>query len=131
MSRPSKPYDLLWPVARRRDVAAQGPIEAVVTETSNPNQVTRELRRVTSPTKAVGGTMMDEDLQDLQDYAQRLVSLTVPGTPGIRSQPISPEYDRRQGEVLGLGALEGGSRTGCRESVEILTRISKKGSLQG
>jgi hypothetical protein len=88
--------------------------------------------------------LVDEELEDLRDYAQRLVeSLPDSGadgdadgnregaelmvSPGTRAPLISPEYERKQ-EMLGAGTVaESGQHTGCREAVEILTRISKKG----
>lgn len=75
--------------------------------------------------------------EDLQNYAQRLLaSFPEPGASGVRMKlPVEAVDNVRLGELEEERARERqkeredeGGLTGCREAVEILTRIPKKGT---
>lgn len=91
-----------------------------------------------------------ETFDDLQDYAQRLLtSFPDPSASGVRIKlpaesisPVVPNENWTGGGLSGVGwnaeeegrrlerereRVEEGALTGCREAVEILTRNPKKG----
>ncbi|TFK47962.1 Rgp1-domain-containing protein, partial [Heliocybe sulcata] len=110
--RPACPYDLLWPVAARKN--AMSLPQAKVTEDND--QWTSGSRK----------SRVQGSLEGMREYALRLLA----SYPDL----LSPEQDRH----LAFGALSPfhenpererepeGSLTGCREAVEILTRNQKK-----
>jgi RAB6A-GEF complex partner protein 2 len=122
VGRPQRPYDLLWPVARRRTFAVEPGAK-----------VTEEFGRHTkAPTAAMSPTSPPTNLgtfEDLRDYARRLLSSfqnsVAPGVPmKLPAEVFSPVRSDLERELE--REVEGGL-TGCREAVEILTRNPKKG----
>ncbi|KZT24659.1 Rgp1-domain-containing protein [Neolentinus lepideus HHB14362 ss-1] len=110
--RPPCPYDLLWPVAKRKDVASLP--QAKVTEESNEFLSTSRKSR------------MQGSLDSVREYALRLMAsypnLLSPEQGGhLTLGTLSPFHENPDREREPEGAL-----TGCREAVEILTRNQKK-----
>jgi hypothetical protein len=119
VSRPQRPYDLLWPVAKRRTFAVQP--GAKVTEESGKQGKTQT---PSSPPPSVG------TFEDLREYAQRLLS-SVPGpdATGVQAKlPVGTYSPGRSDIDRELEQEMEGGLTGCREAVEILTRNPKKGA---
>ena len=118
VGRPQRPYDLLWPVAKRRDLAFDSGAKVIEKSISPPISSTTKL-----PQKF--GTYVD-----LQEYARRLLA-SLPG-PGLdveveRKLPVEAFSPVRSDLERELEREQEGAMTGCREAVEILTRNPKKG----
>ncbi|KAG8905565.1 hypothetical protein FRB99_008670 [Tulasnella sp. 403] len=137
VERPPTPYDLLWPLARRR----AGPVKPSVVE-DPPETLARQLV-VHHKRPALRG----EAIQ-FEEYAKRLLALS--GTESHNERPPDAEDDRMSaaGTIRGPSIKKvvatrqnvmspstslvdlddelSGTLVGCRENVEILTRVSKK-----
>ncbi|KAG9018182.1 hypothetical protein FRB90_011931 [Tulasnella sp. 427] len=135
VERPPMPYDLLWPLARRKS----GPVKSTVTEDQSliplkpfgPGSVKRPTPR--------------GDALRFEEYANRLLILSrgddrhhpshFDGEDDSRSitNTIREPGERTAGPPMSPAATLGdldeemsGGLTGCRENVEILTRVSRK-----
>ena len=122
VGRPQRPYDLLWPVARRRTFAIE-PGAKVTEEFGRHTKTPAAVMSPTSPPPNLG------TFEDLRDYARRLLSSfqdpVAPGVPmKLPAEAFSPVRSDLERELE--REVEGGL-TGCREAVEILTRNPKKG----
>ncbi|KAF7974927.1 hypothetical protein HWV62_10965 [Athelia sp. TMB] len=123
VGRVARPYDLLWPVARRR---AGGRGEgAVVVEGAGRVPPPPPVSAVSSAsTSTLVSAAADDIPADLREYAQRLL-MSVPAPGGADAVGFGREHDEeREDDEDG----DGGVLTGCREAVEILTRTPKKAS---
>ncbi|KAG9006674.1 hypothetical protein FRB94_000509 [Tulasnella sp. JGI-2019a] len=127
VERPSIPYDLLWPLARRRT----GPVKTtVIEEPSLP-----VIKNLPSTAKRVPPRGKNDQFED---YITRLLALS-----GESSRPSDADddtgtirYNANDGLQTStmspsttLGELDevlSGGMVGCRENVEILTRVSRK-----
>ncbi|EGN94146.1 hypothetical protein SERLA73DRAFT_78067 [Serpula lacrymans var. lacrymans S7.3] len=121
VGKPQMPYDLLWPVAKRRDplsVVAPKVIEDLSSISKGP--------RKSSPTSQNTGC---GTLDDLREYGKRLLS-TFPDSENSQNKassnpdlipPVLNDIERDLERER-----EGGALTGCSEGVEIMTRNSKK-----
>ncbi|KII86306.1 hypothetical protein PLICRDRAFT_56036 [Plicaturopsis crispa FD-325 SS-3] len=111
------PYDLLWPVAKRKMPTPDG---AVVTE--NVGKKSKDTARPLPSST--------DDFDRLQEYAHRLLeAFPEPHATGVRMKlpaeamsPLRGDLERERERE------EEGALTGCREAVEILTRNPKKAS---
>lgn len=123
MGQVQRPYDLLWPVARRRAGGAKTE-GAVVTEVElashKPHLPPLLAPKITNTALGIPA--------DLREYAKRLLaSFPAPGA-GTRARADGNEHPHPVDVELEREELdEEGGLTGCREAVEILTRIPKKG----
>jgi hypothetical protein len=117
VGRPQRPYDLLWPVAKRRSFAVQSGAK-VTEDTGNESKATVLVTPKTSPTPNVG------TFEDLRDYAHRLLVSFSDPTARLPAEAFSPLRSDLERE---LEREEDGALTGCREAVEILTRNPQKG----
>lgn len=111
VGRAPRPYDLLWPLARRRNPK--------LVPTPSADEIVPSLgphRAAVNPT-AVGSFL------DLQEYGRRLLA---PLDESKRNGDVQ-DLSMSTGIDDDLGREEEGSLTGCREAVEILTRNPKKG----
>lgn len=120
VGRPQRPYDLLWPVAKRRHMTLiHG---AKVTEEKSKKMEVTLPSKISPPSNF--GTYVD-----LQEYARRLLaSLPEPDAKGERTRfPVEAFSPDRSDLERELERDDDGVLTGCREAVEILTRNPKKG----
>ncbi|KAJ7062366.1 Rgp1-domain-containing protein [Mycena amicta] len=110
VNRPPRPYDLLWPVARRIAAANSLPAEENVPKPVVTENAARNYSATSNSPKSSEST----SIADLERYAALL----------RRDGPDGEEA----GEGIGLGGTGGGGGglTGCREAVEVLTRNLKK-----
>ncbi|KAH7884076.1 Rgp1-domain-containing protein [Phlebopus sp. FC_14] len=107
-----RPYDLMWPVGKRRTPSAN-PTPKVV---DGPPKGTVKV----SPSSSTA-------LDDLRSYGKRLLgTFPDPESTGVRikmpAEALSPLHGDFEREREG----DSGALTGCREAVEILTRNPKK-----
>ena len=122
VGRPQRPYDLLWPVAKRRTFA----IESKATVTEDIGKLTKF---PTAMTAKASPQLNFGTFEDLRDYARLLLaSFPDPDATGVQTKlpaaafsPVRSDLERE------LEREEEGALTGCREAVEILTRNPKKG----
>ncbi|KAG8952574.1 hypothetical protein FRC03_012068 [Tulasnella sp. 419] len=122
------PYDLLWPIARRR----MGPIKCMVKE-----EMGQQLANAKRPNPSPKGSK-----EQFDDYAQKVLALSSsppnpPGDDDVRTitdhvngnvdMPSQSRYDPMEDNLFSnnVHSEEQGSGN-CRENVEILTRVSKK-----
>lgn len=160
VERPPSPYDLLWPLARRK----AGPVKSTVSEDQSLVPL-KPFGALDSGAQSLGALYASPDLcrpppsgpgsvkrptprgnaLQFEEYANRLLILS--HREERQHQPhLDAEEDsrsiantvREHGErtagplmspLANLGDLEeemGGALTGCRENVEILTRVSRK-----
>lgn len=160
-----RPYDLLWPVSKRIGPSLAESQGKVVEETGKKTKdlgnsflPSRTFFHVCIPTCVLIGCQtallssngVVETFNDLQDYAQRLLtSFPDPTASGVRiklpAESISPVTQNGNWHGNGIRGVvwnaeeegrrlererereEEGALTGCREAVEILTRNPKKG----
>ncbi|KAK0434585.1 Rgp1-domain-containing protein [Armillaria borealis] len=110
VGRVPRPYDLLWPVKTRMDISG-----SVVEDT--------QLQK-----KAKAGT---GSLEEVKSYARHLL-LSIPDTningAKIKMSPETVGEGREWRRHYSHSEEGSGGLTGCREAVEILTRIPKKAS---
>ncbi|KIJ58929.1 hypothetical protein HYDPIDRAFT_98508 [Hydnomerulius pinastri MD-312] len=117
-----RPYDMMWPVAKRRVASLESAPKVV----EGPQKGVNRTAKVLLPSSA--GKSNFRSLDDLRDYGQRLLgTFPDPDATGVRIKmpaeavsPLQGDFDRER-EGGDSGAL-----TGCREAVEILTRNPKK-----
>lgn len=131
VGRIHRPYDLMWPVARRRmgdTTKGDGAKVSECTPTLKPPR--KPYLPFSAPSSMVkastqAGNSATEIPTDLREYAQRLLSsFPAPGgQSGIGFGRENDEEREDEDEVNGGG----GGLSGCREAVEILTRNPKKG----
>lgn len=115
VGRPQRPYDLLWPVAKRRTFAVE-PGAKVTEEFGKDAKPPATVTSPTSPSPNFG------TFEDLRDYARRLLtSFHNPAMKGVPTKLPASDLERE------LEREVEGALTGCREAVEILTRNPKKG----
>ena len=165
VGRIPRPYDLLWPVSTRigPDLAeTQGKVvEETVGKTKDLGRSFLPSRMFSNfaarsiltqcPIALMSSKGVAETFDDLQDYAQRLLtSFPDPSASGVRiklpAESISPVTHPANWNGAGAGISgvrwnaeeegrrlererereEEGALTGCREAVEILTRNPKK-----
>ncbi|KDQ52969.1 hypothetical protein JAAARDRAFT_197762 [Jaapia argillacea MUCL 33604] len=125
VGRIPRPYDLMWPVAKRRDPVPLAKVLEIVGDSLHTKPDTSQ-SLVASPSISLP---LADSYTELQQYARRLLaSLPQPETNGLSAkadvvQVLSPP--RNELELEREREDEGGL-TGCREAVEILTRNPKK-----
>lgn len=148
VGRTPRPYDLLWPVSKRIGPSLAESQGKVVEEAGGR---TKDLGKSYPPSPITSAKGVGETFDDLQDYAQRLLtSFPDPSASGVRIKlpaesisPVVPNENWTGGGLSGVGwnaeeegrrlerereRVEEGALTGCREAVEILTRNPKKAS---
>ncbi|KAF8879966.1 Rgp1-domain-containing protein [Infundibulicybe gibba] len=126
-----RPYDLLWPVGS----------EAKRTSLDTTGKVTETIKNPKLTNLTALPSSRDESLVDVQKYAQQLLgSLPLPSSAGANVKVPLPvltpgtgagyEEVERHTSMLdrAVEREDEGMLTGCREAVEILTRIPKKAS---
>ncbi|KAF8845538.1 Rgp1-domain-containing protein [Paxillus ammoniavirescens] len=112
-----RPYDLLWPVAKRRVHS----IEAWPKVADGP------LKSNGTANVLLSSNNSSRSLDDLRDYGQRLLgTFPNPDATGVRIKMPSEAVSPKQGDFEREREGESGALTGCREAVEILTRNPKK-----
>ncbi|KAI0825254.1 Rgp1-domain-containing protein [Trametes gibbosa] len=121
VSRPLRPYDMLWPVLAQRGPLAPGKV------TEEPKEPPKRADLRSSPRL---GVSLPGSYEDLQEYARDLLaSFPDPSATGVRIKlPIEAIHGSRS---TGLGREledELDTPTECRQAVEILTRNPKKAS---
>lgn len=120
MGHPARPYDLLWPVARRIGTPANSPAAPPTPAPQNdPKPIVEEHRGPTAPAAPPSKAQQAGSIAELERYATRLLAATTSPSSG---------FPWGVGEE-GLSAAGGGGLSGCREAVEVLTRNLKKGTL--
>ncbi|KAJ7874672.1 Rgp1-domain-containing protein [Mycena olivaceomarginata] len=108
VGRSPRPYDLMWPVARR----IHAPPTPTSPSTPQPSPIPPKPTVTEHRPAALPKTQPNEgSVADLTRYAERLLSTTASIGTGE--------------DGLGVGG-EGGGLSGCREAVEVLTRNLKK-----
>ena len=123
VGRPQRPYDLLWPVAKRRTFAVES--GAKVTEDTDTD-TGKQATKGPATTKTTLSPSNFGTFEDLREYARRLlVSLPDPEATGVRMKLPAEAFSPLRGD---LEREEEGALTGCREAVEILTRNPQKGA---
>ncbi|KAG8889037.1 hypothetical protein FRB98_005934 [Tulasnella sp. 332] len=127
VERSAIPYDLLWPLARRRT----GPVKTTVVE-EPPLPVVKNLPNAAKRVPSRGRN------DQFEDYVTRLLALSGElsrpsdvddDTGTIRHNAIDGQGTRAMSPSTTLGELDevlSGGMVGCRENVEILTRVSRK-----
>ncbi|KAF8170190.1 Rgp1-domain-containing protein [Mycena galopus ATCC 62051] len=119
VGRSPRPYDLMWPVARRINAPPTPTSPSTPQPSPMPPKPTVTENRPAATTAAAPKTPNDAgSVADLARYANRLLSATT----------ASPSTMERLGvgeDGLGVGG-EGSGLSGCREAVEMLTRNLKK-----
>ncbi|KAF9508028.1 hypothetical protein BS47DRAFT_1332970 [Hydnum rufescens UP504] len=110
VGRPPRPYDVLWPVARRKE----NPLPAKVEERRKPMvpKTTRASARLAPKVRVAA-----EELGKLKAYGGNLLR----GAPHVNGNGRSARSEGSSDENE-----FGEERYGCRESVEVLTRNPKK-----
>ncbi|KAK7057382.1 Rgp1-domain-containing protein [Favolaschia claudopus] len=107
-----RPYDLMWPIARRTNIASTAvPPRPTVTETQT---IATTMHSKSQQTGSESGSV-----DDLARYAALLLSAT-------SASPSSIEILATGGDLAGVEGESGGGLRGCREAVEVLTRNLKK-----
>ncbi|KAI0327316.1 Rgp1-domain-containing protein [Cubamyces sp. BRFM 1775] len=121
VSRPLRPYDMLWPVNFLRGPLPPGK----VTEGSKESQ-----RRTGALSTPRPGPPNPGSYEDLQEYGRNLLaSFPDPKATGVRIKlPIEAIQSSRSAGLDRELEDELDSPTGCRQAVEILTRNPKKAS---
>ncbi|KAH7908781.1 Rgp1-domain-containing protein [Hygrophoropsis aurantiaca] len=115
VGKPQRPYDLLWPVATRRKSPEATP--KVIDSKSKSAKFPPSSSQVITP----------GSLDDLRDYGQRLLAtFPDPDATGVRIKVPAEAVLPSQSDLERGEEEEGGSLTGCREAVELLTRNPKK-----
>ncbi|KAJ3893392.1 Rgp1-domain-containing protein [Lentinula edodes] len=121
VGRPPTPYDLLWPVNKRRSTLVLGHRRG--------GRLSSSAKESNSYSSLSGRTQASGSLNELKEYAKRLVAeLPEPSQPGFEvpssSEPsdVSRIAKMRQREESDDPIPVGG----CGEAVEILTRNPKK-----
>ena len=111
VGRSPSPYDLLWPVARRREQPAECAVDEVaVIAPAAPTKAPR-------PSGSRNGGALD-------DFARRLLAVRDRGQLGavelsVGQVPVSEDSPRQASSGAGVPG-------GCKEAVEIATRNPKK-----
>ncbi|KAH7923767.1 Rgp1-domain-containing protein [Leucogyrophana mollusca] len=142
VGRLQRPYDLLWPVATRRNLPEAAPKVLDFKATNGamkipPSSCAYTLR---SEIKAWGSfgdqannlctassTISSGSLDDLRDYGQRLLAtFPDPDATGVRIKVPAEAVSPAQNDLERGREGDGGALTGCREAVELLTRNPKK-----
>ncbi|KAJ7124745.1 Rgp1-domain-containing protein [Mycena crocata] len=113
VGRPARPYDLLWPVARR--IGAGTPTSPISTTHTQPDPLPKPtVEEHRTPTQTATATAQQKgSVAELERYAARLL------TP-------SPTDVSEEGLGVDVGTAGNGGLSGCREAVEVLTRNLKK-----
>lgn len=122
VGRLQRPYDLLWPIAKRRHLALDSGAKVIEQQPKKP--ISPPISSMTKTSQNFGTYV------DLQEYAQRLLaSLPRPGADEEvgRKLPVEAFSPVRSDLERELEREQEGAMTGCREAVEILTRNPKKG----
>ncbi|KZP30270.1 Rgp1-domain-containing protein [Athelia psychrophila] len=131
VGRMQRPYDLMWPVARRRAGAGGTREGAVVSECTAPKHAPKPYppaSAASSETSTHTGATTAADIPaDLREYAQRLLS-SFPAAGGQGGVGFGREHDEEREDEEDEENRRGGGLSGCREAVEILTRNPKKAS---
>ncbi|KAJ7154813.1 Rgp1-domain-containing protein [Mycena filopes] len=141
VGRPARPYDLMWPVARRiagtsprTPSSSHSPSDAKAKhapEPPKPSVIEHQhvaaatgLTLVTSVSSKVQRQTPPQQgsVEELAQYAARLLA------KGSASSGLGEDGDRDGLSEEGLGSANvgGGGLSGCREAVEVLTRNLKK-----
>lgn len=121
VGRPARPYDLMWPVARR--IAPASPATGVPPSAQDDAKPSVEehhgLSTPRAPAPAQPSKAQRGSVADLERYAAQLLAAAI--------SPSAAGFPWAAGEegVGGAGA-GGGGLSGCREAVEVLTRNLKK-----
>ncbi|KAJ7470483.1 Rgp1-domain-containing protein, partial [Mycena latifolia] len=112
VGRPARPYDLLWPVARRIATPASTPTGAPPVLPQDAAKPTVEEHRGSPAPAHPAKAQQAGSVAELERYAAQLLAATA--SPTAAGFPWGEE-----------GAGSGGL-SGCREAVEVLTRNLKK-----
>ena len=122
VGRPQRPYDLLWPIAKRRHLALDSGAKVIDQQPE---------KSISSPISSMSKLSQNfETYVDLQEYAQRLLASLPRPDVGVevgRKLPVEAFSPVRSNIERELEREQEGALTGCREAVEILTRNPKKG----
>jgi RAB6A-GEF complex partner protein 2 len=133
VDRPPQPYDLLWPVARRKEAGSQGKVtelDSLLPQRPKVPTLNRKshstilglLFHLLTPA-TIGET---SSLDEVRAYAYRLLRVApAPRPAGLRVK-IPPDLVSSGGSE---DDEEEAAMPGCMEAVEILTRNPKKGDL--
>ncbi|KAH9850644.1 Rgp1-domain-containing protein [Lenzites betulinus] len=121
VSRPLRPYDMLWPVTAKRGPLAPGKV------TEEPKEAPKRADPRSSPRP---GASLPGSYEDLQGYARDLLaSFPDPTATGVRIKlPIEAIQASRSAGLRRELEDELDTPTECRHAVEILTRNPKKAS---
>lgn len=106
-NRPSRPYDLLWPLEKAKSVPEKPRVNELPSLSLHRKSVVAGLSVNSKPS----------GIDDLIHYAASLLHAGV-GANGL-DRDLSVEH---------VDSGMSGGLHGCREAVEILTRVSKKGT---
>ncbi|KXN88037.1 Protein sat1 [Leucoagaricus sp. SymC.cos] len=147
VDRPPRPYDILWPVSRNRLSGLGKGKEKELPETQGKvieetGTIVKKTTHLISPKSSAQGS-----LEDLRQYTRRLVSSLPPLTNGNKddgrgseassstslpsiADVSSKDSDMKMSmdDVKEQEEEEDRAIVGCREAVEILTRLPKKAS---
>ncbi|KAJ7281784.1 Rgp1-domain-containing protein [Mycena rebaudengoi] len=123
VGRPARPYDLMWPVARRIATPVTTPTSPhppALSADPKPFVQERHGSQLMSTTAHPPETQSSGSVAELERYATRLLAAS--------SSPSASDFPWGVGEEsLGAGGEgSGGGLSGCREAVEVLTRNLKK-----
>ncbi|KAJ6605333.1 Rgp1-domain-containing protein [Mycena vulgaris] len=117
--RPARPYDLLWPVARRIGTPASTPVGPPPPALqADPRPSVEEHRAPAAPAHPPKAQQAGS-VAELERYAARLLAATASPSASTAGFPWGTGDE-------GVGGAGGGGLSGCREAVEVLTRNLKK-----
>ncbi|KAJ6495574.1 Rgp1-domain-containing protein [Mycena vitilis] len=111
---PARPYDLMWPVARR--IGTPRTPTSLADSLPKPTVAEHRPAAAALPKSGVVELTQPGSVAELARYGARLLSASA-------ASPSSIEAAGEDG--LGVGG-DGGGLSGCREAVEVLTRNLKK-----
>ncbi|KAJ7199627.1 Rgp1-domain-containing protein [Mycena pura] len=118
---PARPYDLLWPIARRIHTPATSPVgPPMPVSHDDPKPTVEEVVRRPPSAAALASAHRPQgtpgSIAELERYAARLLA----------ASSASRGFPWGVGDEGPGGSPENGGLTGCREAVEVLTRNLKK-----